>query len=153
MTGSDAGRSGRPPAASRSGWLLVLAALALGGCRPAEIRSEKPMEVTVERLLAVREAYAQFTSEKGRPPRGPDDLKGLVRPDELISPRDGEPFTVFWGVDMRVPKSWGTGRPILGHERTGANGSRYALTMLGNVELLTDDELRSSSFPPGNKAP
>lgn len=134
--------------------LACLSMLVPAGCSPREIRSAKPMTPTMERLLAIGSAYRQFTVQQGRPPRGPDDIRGRLGSDDaLISPQDDEPFVIFWGVDLRSVQRWATGRPVLAHERRGAGGSRHVLTIMGNVELVTDDELRSSSFPPGQKAP
>jgi len=128
--------------------------LMLVGCRPAEIHSEKPMDAATERLLAIGTAYRQFTFDEGRPPKGPDDLRPKLPGDgAFISPRDGKPFTVFWGVDLRAPPTWAVHRPVLAHEAIGVDGSRYTLSFLGNVELLTEQALRESSFPPGHQAP
>lgn len=107
----------------------------------------------MQRLDAIGSAYGKFTFEKGRPPTGANDLSDQLGPDALVSPRDGEPFVIFWGVDIRSPQMVTAARPILGHEQQGRDGSRYVLTVTGYVELLTDDELRASTFPPGHKAP
>jgi hypothetical protein len=119
------------------------------GCGPQEIRSSTPVDPTTDRLLALGAAYAQFTFDRSRPPRGPEDLRDLLpAPDALTSPRDSEPFVVFWGVDLRGPQKWATGRPILAHERTGAGGSRFVLSTMRNVEQLDEAAFRASSFPP-----
>lgn len=134
-------------------WLSILVIL-VAGCGPEQIRSEKPMDPAMERLLAVGRGYGEFNRERGRPPKGPDDIRGrLTTADAFVSPRDGQPFVIFWGVDITSPATWATGRPILAHESQGADGSRYVLTTMLNVELLPDGELRASSFPPGKKAP
>ena len=138
-------------------WALVaMAAAVAAGCGPSVIRSEIPPDPDTERLVALGRAYAQFTDEKGRPPKGPEDLRDrLPAADALTSSRDGQPYVIFWGVDPRVPPTWSKGRAILGHESQGAGGTRYALIMRGNlhVEKLSDEDLRTSSFPPGRKAP
>ena len=134
-------------------WLVALAGLLAAGCTPAEIRAQKPMDPAMERLLAVSFAYGQFHQAKGREPRGPDDLRGLLAADALVSPRDGEPFVILWGAEFMPPLGQDARRPILAYEKRGRDGSRYVLTALGYVELLTDDELRSSIFPPGHEAP
>jgi hypothetical protein len=128
--------------------------LMLAGCRPAEVRSEKPIAAAAEQLLAIGTAYRQFTFDEGRPPKGPDDLRRKLSGDgAFISPRDGKPFTVFWGVDLRAMPTWAARRPVLAHEAIGVAGSRYTLSFMGNVELLTEQALRESSFPPGHQAP
>jgi hypothetical protein len=126
----------------------------LTGCSPKEIRSEKPMDPTAQQLLTIGNAYRQFTVDQGRPPKSSDDLKKkLPSESTLVSPRDGKPFNVFWGVDLRSPPTWATKRPVLAHESIGVDGSRYTLSTMGNVELLSEQALRDSSFPPGQQAP
>jgi len=145
LTRQPARRPGRH--ASRLATLAVL--LAAAGCGPATIRSETPMEPVAARLLALGQAYSQFTFERGQPPRGPADLRGRVEGDDaFVSPRDGEPLVIFWGIDLRSPPTWATGRPVLAHEKTGVDGRRHVLTTMRNVELLDDDAFRASSFPP-----
>lgn len=142
-----------PHRQGRCAWLIALAGLLAAGCTPAEIRAGKPRNPAMERLDAIAGAYGKFNFEKGRPPTGPNDLSDQLGPDALVSPRDGEPFVIFWGANMRSPQALTAARPILGHEKQGRDGSRYVLTMTGHVELLTEDELRDSTFPPGHKAP
>lgn len=134
--------------------MVATLGIAAAGCRPALITAEKPMDPAMERLLAVGRAYGEFTRERGRPPRGPDDIRGrLPTADALVSPRDGQPFVVCWGIDVRSPPTWASGRPIIAHESRGVDGTRYVLTTMLNVELLTNDEVRASSFPPGHPVP
>ena len=126
----------------------------LTGCGAKEIRAEKAIDPAAQQLLAIGTAYRQFTYDQGRPPGGPDDLrKKLPSEGTLVSPRDGKPFKVFWGIDLRSPQTWAVRRPVLAHESIGVNGSRYTLTTMVNVELLSEQALRDSSFPPGQQAP
>lgn len=134
--------------------LAVIAACVAGGCSPGEVRSEKAMDPTAARLLAVGAAYSRFNFSEGRPPRAPEDLRDLLPgADAFVSPRDSQPFVVFWGVDLRVAPTWARSRPILAHEGLGRDGCRYVLTTMRNVELLTEDEFRASSFPPQRPEP
>jgi len=127
----------------------------LTGCGAKEIRAEKAIDPAAQQLLAIGTAYRQFTYDQGRPPGGPDDLRKKLPSDgTLVSPRDGKPFKVFWGIDLRSPQTWAAvRRPVLAHESIGVNGSRYTLTAMVNVELLSEQALRDSSFPPGQQAP
>lgn len=130
-------------------WLAAAAAVLAIGCGTGENRAAKPVAPAAERLLAIGVAYSRFNFERGGPPRGPEDLRELLAGADLFtSPRDSEPFVVFWGVDLRRPLAGATGRPILAHERTGGEGGRYVLTTMRHVELLAEDEFRASSFPP-----
>lgn len=128
--------------------------LSLAGCQPKVIRSEKPVDPVAQQLVAIGTAYRQFTDKHGKPPKGPADIqKWLPAEGTLISSRDGKPFKVFWGVDYRSWPTWAVGRPVLAFESVGADGSRHVLSFTGNVELLSEQAFRESSFPPGEKAP
>lgn len=143
-----------PPVLHRRCWLYGAVAALCAGCEPGTIRAEKRMDPAMERLLAVSRAYGEFTHDRGWPPNGPDDIRPLLQTaDSLVSPRDGEPFVVFWGVDLRAPQGWAVRRAVLAHERLGVEGCRYALSLMGNVELLDEEEFRGSSFPPPRKKP
>lgn len=136
------------PGPSRSSLALVVIWLVVG-CRKDIIRSEKAVEPTVARLLAIAYPYQQYTFDHGRPPKTFADIaNAVVSKNPLLSPRDNKPFVIFWDVDVTTPQAWATGRPILAHESRGVDGRRYALTTLLNVELLSDEEFHASSFPP-----
>lgn len=143
----------------RRAWVVVMTAavgmaILVAGCGPAEIRRENKTDPTIPRLMTLGAAYITTTLKNGRPPAGPEDLRGMLPAAEaLVSPRDGAPFTIFWGVDTRSSLAWAKSRPILAHESRGVDGSRYVLTTAQTVELVTDEELRASSFPPGKQAP
>ena len=70
--------------------------------------------------------------------------------DPWRSPRDGQPFVVCWGLDLTKPPSWAKSTPVLGYEKQGAGGSRYVLTAIRSVELMSDKEFHEASFPPGH---
>jgi hypothetical protein len=134
--------------------VAVACLLILAGCQPNVIRSEKPVDPVAQQLVAIGAAYRQFTDKHGKPPKGPTDIqKWLPAEGTLISSRDKNPFKVFWGVDIRSWPAWAVGRPVLAFESVGAEGSRYVLSCTGTVELLSEQVVRESSFPPGEKAP
>jgi hypothetical protein len=124
------------------------------GCQPKVIHSEKPVDPVARQLVAIGTAYRQFTDKHGKPPTGPADIqKWLPAESTLISSRDKKPFKVFWEVDIGSWPVWAVGRPVLALESVGADGSRYVLSCTGNVELLSEQAVRESSFPPGEKIP
>ena len=132
--------------------LIAVGGMFIVGCGRREVCAARPMEPVQERLLALGNAYARYISEQGKTPKGPDDLSGFLAGDgPLTSPRDGKPFVISWGIDLRTPADWTKGRPILAHESEGIAGSRYVLTTMKHVELLDDEEFRASSMPPNDK--
>jgi hypothetical protein len=138
--------------------LALLAAVVCAGCATRPVVSEHEMDPAQERLLTVGQAYSQFNYDKDRPPRGPQDLKDYLAkspgPDQVLqSPRDGQPFVICWGVDLRVPPEWAKSRPALAYEKSGSGGRRFVLTTMRNVELVADADFRQSSFPPGHSPP
>ncbi len=101
-------------------------------------------------------AYMRFSADQKRPPRNAEELKPFLAEfgnadDILRSPRDGQPFVVCWGVDMRqAPASEGKPMPVVMYEKQGVDGRRYVLTApFRKVEVLSDQEFRQASFPPG----
>jgi hypothetical protein len=139
--------------------ILLLAgplAVVLAGCGPKAAAKSKPVDPAQERLIVIGQAYRQFTRDRHEPPKAASDLAPILKQrghgtDALESARDGQPFVVCWGVDPKTASSWARSRPVLAYEREGQAGSRYVLSMLGNVELLNDEQFRESSFPPGHQ--
>jgi len=142
-----------------SAMVLASLAISLGGCfLQSQNTAERPIDATQERLLQISQAYRQFNTQTNRPPKSAVELQPIFKrlgagQDVLISPRDNESFEIFWGVNLSVPPSWAKSRPILAHEKHGKDGSRYVLTTLRRVELLTDEQFAASSFPPGHEPP
>ena len=63
---------------------------------------------------------------------------------------DGQPLVVCWGVDLSKRPAWAKTTPVLAYEKQGADGNRYVLTVVRSVELLSDKDFRTASFPPGH---
>ena len=129
--------------------------IGITGCSETVV-SNKPLDLTQAKLLKVNMAYSQYTRAKGKPPKGPTDIKSFLAkmgdPDDLLkSDRDGQPFVVCWGVALQqanqFPMSW----PVFAYEKQGLDGERFVLTTLSNVVKLTDDDFRQSIFPQGHK--
>jgi hypothetical protein len=138
--------------------LLVAGPLTLAwlGCSPKPALKSKPVDPTQERLVLIGQAYRKFTRDQHKPPRAAGDLTPILKQrghgDETFeSVRDSRPFVVCWGIDAKGASSWARSRPVLAYERLGQAGSRFVLTTLGNVELLSDAQFHESSFPPGHQ--
>ena len=64
-------------------------------------------------------------------------------PEEfLISRRDGQPFVIFYGNTINPA----AGESVLAHEKDGAEGRRYVLTLAGHVKPLSDAEFAKAKF-------
>ena len=100
-------------------------------------------------------AYTRFSASQKRPPQAWADLRPILaetdNADEpWCSDRDGQPLVVCWGVDLSKQPDWAKTTPVLAYEKQGADGSRYVLTAVRSVELLSDKDFREASFPPGH---
>jgi hypothetical protein len=142
-------------------FLALVAALAFSGmvgCSPSTVVVVgEPVTPTQENLRKIGIAYIRYTTEKKQPPKGLSDLKPLLcesgDPDKLLrSDRDNQPLVICWDIDTRVSPAWAKSPPVLGYEKQGVNGSRYVLTLaMGpTVKLMSEDEFRKASFPPGH---
>jgi hypothetical protein len=119
----------------------AVAGLALAGCssKPPPKR-EPPVEVYLRRLV---QAYDVAEYKLGRPPRNEDELKRFLGetgatedPEQLlVSPRDGQKYVVYYGRRLDP-----YGSELLAHEKDGADGTRYAITLSRDVRVLSDDE-------------
>jgi len=123
------------------------------GCSPTNV-SDKPLDPIQVKLHKVNTAYSQYTRENGKPPKGPAEIKSLLAkmgdPDDLLkSDRDGEPFVVCWGVDLRRANQYPESLPVFAYEKKGTGGERFVLTTLSTVVKLSDDDFRQSLFPRG----
>src|SRR5262245_36286635 len=82
---------------------LLVAALAAGCSRgPAHSTSVE------QNLRHIGMAYDQAFKKGGRPPRSTEELKPALQkfgdPEAiLVSPNDGQPFTICWGVPIFQP--------------------------------------------------
>jgi hypothetical protein len=103
-------------------------------------------------------SYVRATLRLNRPPARLDellpDLQELGKADQiLVSPNDGQPFEIVWGVELRKLKARGSAVPILAYEKTGKNGKRHVLRGRTEVLEMTDSELKAGKFPPDYKFP
>jgi hypothetical protein len=114
------------------------------------------LDPTQEKLIKIKLAYSHFLSEKGTPPRSAEDLRPLLasggdNPDDILrSSRDAQPFVICWGVDINAKLPWAKTVPVLAYEKEGVGGSRYVLTAVRSIGLMSEQEFREASFPPGH---
>jgi hypothetical protein len=119
-------------------WFLT----ALSGCSTKpEPKRENP---NVSNLRRIRQAFDLCQDRAKRPVRDEEDLlkwlSNLGDPGDpatfLVSPRDGEPFVIFYGNRLDPENS----TTILTHEKNGAEGTRFVLLISGSVKSMTDAE-------------
>jgi hypothetical protein len=124
------------------------AVLLTAGCGSREVpKSLASEELTpeAEAILHVGEAYREAYTATKRPPAGVKDLKPYLAkfgdPDKvLVSPSDGQPYEITWGVAPgRPPRSMNVS-PFLVCEKSGKDGKRYVLDFQFRVRSLTEEE-------------
>ena len=142
---------------------LMAGALACGfvvpltiGCTSHTVgKSLAPDEVTpeAEAILHVGQAYREaYAARKKKPPTGINDLKPYLAkfgdPDKaLISPSDGEPYEITWGIAPGRPPRNMKVNPFLICEKSGEDGKRYVLDFTFRVRCLTEKEIETLRGP------
>jgi len=136
---------------------VFLTCLVVHGCSGSStpICVDTPLDPTHEKLMKIGMAYVRFSSSRRRPPQSWADLQPILAETESAgepwrSARDAQPLVVCWGVDLSKPPAWAKTTPVLAYEKKGAEGSRYVLTAVRSVELMSDKDFRAASFPPGH---
>jgi hypothetical protein len=132
---------------------FVLAAWLIGtvsfGCT-SRARDPKVNPEESSNLSTIDFAYDRATKELGRPPANAEELKPYLKevgdPDAiLVSPRDGRPYVIIWGVNFRKVPIKSMPPPILVYEEQGLNGKRYVLTPMG-VMSVSDKQFATAEF-------
>jgi hypothetical protein len=98
-----------------------------------------------EAILHVGQAYRAAYTARKRPPAGIKDLTPYLAkfgdPDKLVvSPSDGQPYEITWGVVPGHPPRSIKVSPFLVCEKGGKNGKRYVLDFTFRVRCLTEEE-------------
>jgi len=121
--------------------LALLGILVGAGCGKAP-----PPENRTLRDLAVQ--YGRYASQnQGMGPPGAKELKEFIKENAtvpvddveklFISPRDKQPYVVYYNLQLGVPNS--KGGPAIAHEQVGANGKRFVALMTTRVEDADED--------------
>ena len=139
--------------------ILAISHLALivgcgGSSTPMQV--DVPLDSAHEKLMKIGAAYVRYSTSNRKPPQAWKDLQPILAETENAdqpwrSPRDGEPFVICWDVDLSKPPAWAKSTPVLAYEAKGADGHRWVLTTVRSVELMSDEEFRAASFPPGRQ--
>jgi hypothetical protein len=136
-------------------FLMLVGVVGLAGCGQGGNRERNP---TQERLFQIGQAYLKSCHALGRGPSDfseiKDHVEGDLPGDFLVSPHDGKPFVILWGVDVtQLRYTRKNAFYVLAYEKTGVNDTRYVLRYPIGLVQMTDEELREAPFPPGHKAP
>jgi hypothetical protein len=99
-----------------------------------------------EAIVHVGLAYREASTALKRPPSKVEEIKPYLakygEPDQvLLSPNDGQPYQINWGVTPMRPSDRVRTRPLIAYEQSGKSGKRCALDFMLRVHHLTDDEL------------
>jgi hypothetical protein len=126
------------------GFIVLLTA----GC--GSRKEDRPLpadELTPEAqaILHVGEAYRDAYTERKTPPAGINDLKPYLAkfgdPDKvLVSPSDGQPYEITWGIVPGHPPRSMKVSPFLVREKSGKDGRRYVLDFTFKVRRLTEGQ-------------
>jgi hypothetical protein len=129
------------------GFIAIALAICLAGCTSKPGASSAALAEKAN-LSTIGRAYHTATEKLGHPPANVEQLRPFLHelgdPAEILrSPRDGEPYVIIYGFDIRKP--FDMPPPIWAHERRGAHGKRYVITVMG-VNLMTDDEFATANL-------
>jgi hypothetical protein len=135
--------------------VLFVGLVSLTGCGRSGGRERTPAE---ERLYKIGMAYLKSCHVLGRAPDNFGEIKGNIEgpisEDLLVSPNDGAPFVILWGVDVTELRfSRQKLYYVLGYEKMGANGTRLVLRYPIALVQMTDEDLQKAAYPPGHKPP
>jgi hypothetical protein len=112
-----------------------------------------PLSNSEKNLSRIATAYIDAHEKLGRPPKSVDDLKPSLKEagtpeDVLISPNDGEPYVVIWGVDPSRggPTDYQGMWQILGYEKRGKGGKRAVTDIRGRPMTVPDADFPKLTF-------
>jgi hypothetical protein len=120
--------------------LLLLTAL-VAGCS----RDQRSPPSAQAQLGQIGVAYNSIFVKNGRAPQSVEELKAALKrfgdPETIIvSPNDGQPFTICWGVPCTQLGSKGVPL-ILAYEAVGVEGKKYVLNNMLAVQQMTEADL------------
>jgi hypothetical protein len=132
--------------------LAVPLAAGCGGHKDGGSLAPEELTPEAQAILHVGQAYRDSYTARKKPPASTKDLKPYLTKygdadKALISPRDGQPYEITWGVvPNRPPRSMKVS-PFLVSEEKGKDGKRYVLDFLFHVRYLTDKEFENLRGP------
>jgi len=137
---------------------LVVCTLLAGCGSSAPVVIEE--DASRQNLQRIGVAYAQVSAKLNRPPRDLRELSDAIAegPEKILagevlrSPNDGEEYVVVMNVDFRqLAMARGNVDVVIAYEKRGKNGRRYVLKPPTHVLVMSDEEFKAASFPPGHQ--
>jgi hypothetical protein len=128
-----------------------LAALLITGCSSPSER-DGPLTTEQQAIMNVGLAYREASRALRRGPVSAKELQPYLKkygdPEKLlISPNDGQPYHIVWGLIPSQPTKNAQTNRFLAYEQTGKDGKRYALDCMLKVHHLTDKEFNRLRGP------
>jgi hypothetical protein len=128
--------------------------LLLAGCSSSDNYEEEPVKA---HLRQINKAYSMVLGYNNRPPKDMDELKTVMNDlhrldmgapveEALVSPRDKKPYVIIMNADGSDPPE-----AILAYEQDGVDGSRWVVTMVSDINLLSEEEFKSATFAKNHK--
>ena len=110
-------------------------------------------KASVDHLQTIYQSYNKAAETLKRGPKDLDEFKKFLPPgtnaDEiLISPHDGKPYKLVWGVNPRTPPR-GPFPPVMAYEQEGKDGEFDAITTMGVVRCKQDELKKFIAATPG----
>jgi len=124
---------------------LALLSLTLAGCSSGNRGSSTDLNPDEEAIVHVGAAYRDAFNTLKKAPKGVEDLKPYLKkygdPDKvLISPNDGQPYHIVWGMVPSRPTKGAQSQIFLVYEESGKDGMRYAIDFKLKVYHLSNEE-------------
>ena len=121
-------------------WAMMLTI----GCSPAN-KQVAPLNAREQAILNVGLAYRDASNALNHGPANEKELKPYLKkygdPAQLlISPNDGEPYHITWGLTPSRPTKSAVGHRFLVYEKKGKDGKRYALDLMLKLHHLNAEE-------------
>jgi hypothetical protein len=129
----------------KAGAALSVSLLLISGCSSGKSNSNGEMNQYEQAISILGRAYRDASLGLRRGPANVNELKPYLKkygdPDKsLVSPNDGQPYQIVWGLMPGRPSRSLMEHPILAYEQTGKNGKRYVLDPMLKVRHLTEKE-------------
>ena len=128
----------------------LLIAVAVGCGEKVHVVPQTSCEKTLTTLVM---AYMEANSRLNHPPKNSDELRPFIKefgdPDTLlVSPNDGEPFVIVWGVDTGgggpspYPGLWS----VLAYEKKGKGNTRVVADTRGFSRTIPQEDFTKLTF-------
>jgi hypothetical protein len=124
----------------------------LAGCGAAGPKVV-PLSDSEKNLTSVALAYTEAHTRLGRPPKNAEELKPFLKEfgnpeDLLVSPNDGEPYVVVWGVDPTRggPTDYQGMWQIIAYEKKGSGGRRAVTDIRGRPLTVPEEDFPKLTF-------